>query len=51
MRKSIKQNFCRAVAKKKHLSISSYYGWAKPANTKNLLKKLLYEPTNINAAA
>jgi len=43
MRKGIKQNFARAVAKNKYNSFAGYYGWAKPANTKHLLKKLFYE--------
>lgn len=41
MRKSIKQNFARAAKKGNVCSISSYKGWALPANTKHLLKKLL----------
>jgi RNA-directed DNA polymerase len=42
LRKSIKQNFARMVAKRKNLSsIASYWGWAKHCNSKNLLKKLL----------
>lgn len=41
LRKSIKQSFARAVAKGKGpQSLASYRGWAKHANTKNLLKKL-----------
>ncbi len=51
MRKSIKQSFARAVYKKKVKSITSYFGWAKPANTKHLIKKLFYESTSITAAA
>lgn len=44
MRKSIKQNFARAIYNKKgKLSISSYAGWAKHCNSKNLLKKLINE--------
>src|SRR5690606_34753059 len=42
LRKSIKKRFARAVAKNKGSeSIAAYWGWAKHANTKNLLKKLL----------
>lgn len=42
LRKRIKQNFARMLAKRKNQqSITSYYGWAKHANTKHLLKKLL----------
>ncbi len=44
IRKSIKQNFARAIASNKnHASIASYLGWAKHANTKHLVKKLLNE--------
>jgi RNA-directed DNA polymerase len=42
LRKSIKQNFARMIAKRKnHASIASYSGWAKHCNSNNLLKKLL----------
>src|SRR5690606_26814062 len=42
LRKSIKKRFARAVTKNKGPeSIAAYWGWAKHANTKNLLKKLL----------
>ena len=41
LRKSIKQNFARMMAKRPNMkSIVSYYGWAKHCNSKNLLKKL-----------
>lgn len=42
MRKSIKQNFARAAAKKrrKNESIQSYRGWAKYTKSNHLLKKL-----------
>lgn len=41
LRKSIKNNFGRAVAKRKGRScIEAYKGWAKYADCKNLLKKL-----------
>lgn len=41
MRKSIKQNFARKVAKGiKKLSLASYLGWAKHCNSRHLLKKL-----------
>jgi len=41
LRKSIKKNFARAVAKRKcRSSIAAYEGWAKHADCKNLLKKL-----------
>jgi RNA-directed DNA polymerase len=44
MRKGIKQNFARAVAKNKGpQSIASYIGWAKHCNSKHLLKKILNE--------
>lgn len=44
LRKSIKQRFARRLYKGANLqSIASYYGWAKHANTKHLLKKLLHE--------
>lgn len=42
LRKRIKQNFARMLAKRKNrASIAAYYGWAKHCNSKNLLKKLL----------
>ncbi len=42
LRKSIKQSFARMLARRKNpASIASYWGWAKHANTKKLLKKLL----------
>lgn len=42
LRKSIKKNFARAVAKKKDAqTINSYKGWAKHCNSRHLLKKLL----------
>ena len=45
MRKSIKQNFARKLIKgASPETIASYMGWAKHANTKNLIKKLIYEP-------
>lgn len=44
LRKSIKKNFARMIAKRKTKeSIASYYGWAKHANCRHLLKKLLDE--------
>lgn len=44
LRKSIKQNFARMLKKNRNAkSIASYNGWAKHCNSKNLLKKLLYE--------
>lgn len=44
LRKSIKKNFARMIAKRRNdASIASYYGWAKHCNSKNLLKKLLHE--------
>lgn len=44
LRKSIKKNFARMLAKRKNsASVASYYGWAKHANCRNLLKKLLNE--------
>lgn len=42
LRKSIKKNFARAVAKNKNsASIASYTGWSKHADCKTLTKKLL----------
>ena len=42
LRKRIKQDFARAVAKNKSIStIASYKGWAKHCNSKHLMKKLL----------
>lgn len=42
LRKGIKKNFAKMMAKRKNpQSIASYKGWAKHANTKHLLKKLL----------
>lgn len=42
LRKSIKKRFAKAVSKKQNkATIAAYYGWAKHADTKNLLKKLL----------
>ena len=42
LRKSIKKRFAKSVAKnKKDTTIASYWGWAKHANTKHLLQKLL----------
>lgn len=41
LRKSIKQNFARMLKKNPNeASIASYLGWAKHANTNNLIKKL-----------
>jgi RNA-directed DNA polymerase len=41
LRKSIKQNFARAMAKRKsRASIAAYQGWAKHADTLHLTKKL-----------
>jgi RNA-directed DNA polymerase len=43
LRKSIKQNFAKAVAQRKgKASLAAYYGWAIHVNSKNLLKKLCY---------
>lgn len=42
LRKSIKQNFARMIARRKNAaSIASYYGWAVHCNSKHLIKKLL----------
>lgn len=43
LRKSIKQSFARMLASKRRnrASIASYQGWAKHADTRNLIKKLL----------
>ncbi len=44
LRKSIKQNFARMIAKNKNAaSIASYNGWAAHCDSKHLLKKLLHE--------
>jgi retron-type reverse transcriptase len=44
LRKSIKQNFARMIAKHPNkASIASYNGWASHCNSKHLLKKLLNE--------
>jgi len=42
LRKSIKQSFARTMANKHRnpLSIAAYWGWAKHADTKHLIKKL-----------
>jgi retron-type reverse transcriptase len=45
LRKRIKQNFARKIAKRPNpATIASYMGWAKHCNSTNLLKKLLHEP-------
>lgn len=42
LRKSIKKNFARMIARHKNdQSIASYWGWAKHCDSKRLLKKLL----------
>ena len=44
LRKSIKQNFARMIAKNRNdKSVASYYGWAAHCDSKHLLKKLLHE--------
>ncbi len=44
LRKSIKKNFARKVAKGiKPASVASYHGWTKHCKSKNLIKKLLHE--------
>lgn len=44
LRKSIKKNFARMIAKRNNpASVASYKGWAKYCNSKHLLKKLLHE--------
>lgn len=44
LRKGIKQNFARMLAKNKNAaSIASYKGWTKHCNSKHLIKKLLHE--------
>lgn len=46
LRKRIKKNFARMLKKRPNkASIASYYGWAKHANCKHLLKKLLNNDT------
>jgi hypothetical protein len=53
LRKSIKQAFARAIAKKKSLqSLNSYNGWAKHCNSINLINKFNNEiKQNTNATA
>jgi RNA-directed DNA polymerase len=44
MRKTIKQNFARMMAKNRNkASFASYSGWAKHCDSKNLVKKLTHE--------
>jgi len=44
LRKGIKQNFARMIANNKNKqSIASYNGWAKHADCKHLLKKLIHD--------
>jgi len=44
LRKSIKKNFARMIARRKNpASIASYNGWAFHCNSKHLIKKLLHE--------
>ncbi len=44
LRKSIKKNFARMIARRKNkASIASYMGWAVHCNSNHLLKKLLHE--------
>jgi retron-type reverse transcriptase len=44
LRKTIKQNFARMIAKNKNAaSIASYNGWAAHCDSKHLLKKLVHE--------
>lgn len=44
LRKTIKKNFARMLAKRKNAaSIASYKGWTDHCNSKNLIKKLLHE--------
>ena len=44
LRKSIKQRFARMLSKNRNAqSIASYRGWALHCNSRNLLRKLLYE--------
>jgi hypothetical protein len=44
LRKSIKKNFARMIARNKNnQSIASYNGWASHCDSKNLLKKLTHE--------
>jgi hypothetical protein len=44
LRKNIKKNFARMIAKNKNkASIASYYGWAVHCDSRHLLKKLLHE--------
>ncbi|KAF0194120.1 MAG: Retron-type reverse transcriptase [Bacteroidetes bacterium] len=43
LRKSIKQNFARMIARRRNpASIASYNGWAAHCNSRHLLKKLLH---------
>lgn len=44
LRKRIKKNFARMLSKRKNkASVASYMGWAKHADTKHLIKKLIYD--------
>jgi RNA-directed DNA polymerase len=44
LRKTIKQRFARMMAKRRNkFSEASYLGWAKHCNSKNLIKKIVYE--------
>jgi retron-type reverse transcriptase len=44
LRKSIKKNFARMIAKRRNAaSVASYNGWAAHCNSKNLMRKLLHE--------
>lgn len=44
LRKSIKKNFARMVARRFNpASLASYWGWAKHADCKNLINKLVHE--------
>lgn len=48
LRKSIKKRFARSISKRRNRkSIAAYYGWAKHANTVNLLNKLLHDNKKI----
>ena len=48
LRKSIKQRFARMLRRNRNWqSYSAYMGWLKHCNSKNLLKKLIYD-TNQN---
>lgn len=52
MRPSIKKRFAKKIHRNRSRAvIAPYIGWARPANTKNLLKKLLWQTSLANLAS